>query len=674
MKLSLNWLKDYIDPKLKDEDLIHRLVMAGWEVEAVETVGKDTVFELEITPNRPDCLNVLGLAREISAITGRNVTFPKIKNYKDTAKKISISIEEKKDCSRYVGTLIENVTVKDAPDNIQTRLNSLGIRPISNVVDVTNFVLMETGQPLHAFDYDKIVGGKVIIRRAKTGEKIITIDGVERLLDPTVLVIADTVKPIAIAGIMGGKETEVTVATKNILLESASFDMGLIRRASRKLGLRSDSSYRFERSVDWRGVLTGANRATDLLLNLTKGQLAARRDVAYTPKGTQYSIKVTTQEVENLLGLKVPLAKIKSILTSLDFKVSGKGASLIVVPPSFRGDIKQSVDLVEEVARTIGFDHMPTSLPQIKAKNLIVDQRPAMVKKSVREALMASGVDEIVTLSMTNTKDLKRCLQQNLKVVRVFNPLTIDQELMRPSLLPSFLGVVAGNFNRGQKDLRLFEIAKKYLSEGEKEVLTILLTGSRYQDWRLSRKDQVQFCDLKGVLKNVYSAVGIEAAFSLSQEDFLDESCASHIEVKGEVVGVAGRLKATVLQNWDIKHQDVFFAEIDLQKLFKTSFEAVAFKPLVEFPAAVRDISLAVKKEASYGAIEALCRQKGGDILVDVQFIEQYLGDKIQPDQKGLVFSCLYQSHTRTLREEEVNTAHQSIIQALTNELGATLR
>ncbi len=674
MKLPLNWLKDYIDPKLKTEELAHRLVMAGWEVEAVETVGEEVVLELEITPNRSDCLNVLGLAREISAITGKRVQYPKVKSYKPTADKISISIEDKKDCSRYIGTLIKNVTVADSPGNLQVRVNSLGLRPISNAVDVTNFVLMEIGQPLHVFDYDKLTGGKIIVRRAKQGEKIITIDGIERVLDPTVLVIADEVKPVAIAGIMGGKDTEVTLSTKNVLLESAHFDMALIRRSSRKLGLRSDSSYRFERNVDWQGVLAGADRATDLLLNLTGGQLAARTDAAFVTKTPVKPIQIIPEQIETLLGLKVSLAQVKRILTSLDFKVSVKADKLTVNPPSFRSDIKETVDLIEEVARTIGFDHLPTSLPQIKAKNLTVDDHPRRVKKTLRQALMACGVDEVVTVSMTNAKDLNKCLQKDLKQVRVLNPLTVDQELMRPSLLSVFMPVVIGNFNRGQKNLRVFEIAKTYSPQGEKTTLGLLLTGSRYQDWRLSRKEQMEYSDIKGVLENCFCALGVDVSFEKQGQMSLDESDGSILTVKGEAIGCAGKLNKAILSNWDIKHQDVYFAEIDLEKVFALPAKSVHYKPLAEFPAVIRDVSLAVKKEIPYGAIEKLCRSKGGSILVDVQFIEQYLGDKIQPGYKGLVFSCLYQSNTKTLREEEVHKAHQSIIQAITGEFGAILR
>ena len=673
MKLSLNWLKSYIDPKLTTEALVERLVMAGWDVEALERVGKDIVLQLEITPNRPDCLSILGLAREIGAMTGKKVNFPRSRTYKST-NDIPITIEDRKDCSRYIGTLIKDVTVADSSQEIKERLSSIGIRPVNNAVDVTNFVLMETGQPLHAFDYDQLIGGKIVVRRAKSGEKITTIDGIERTLDPSMLVIADAQRPVAMAGLMGGKDTQVTLSTKNILLESAHFDMTLIRQASRKLGLRSESSYRFERSVDWRGVLTGANRATDLLLELTKGQLAGRTDKAYLSKGSPLPLKITADEVERLLGIKVPTSRIKSILTALECKVSGQGSSLTVTPPSFRGDLKERVDFIEEVARTMGYDRLPARLPHIKAKNLAGGARPAQIKRIIRETLKASGVDEAVTLSMTNTRALARCLQQNLQSVKVFNPLTIDQELMRPSFLPHFMAMMTANFNRGQKDLRLFEIAKRYTPRGEKDALALLLTGSRYRDWRLPHKSQVEFFDVKGILENIFYALKADVCFDASAEPFLDATSSSSLNLNGQRIGVAGKLHRTVLENWDIKYQDVYFAEVNLEPLLAVSSATTRFEPLGEFPTVTRDVSLAVKKEISYKAIQDLCRQYGGDILREVKFIEQYTGEKVSAGQKALVFSLIYQSRQRTLREEEVNSAHERILQAIVQQLGAIRR
>ena len=292
MKLSLNWLKDYIDPKLSTDALIERLTMAGLEVEGLDYIGQDTVLEIEITPNRPDCLSILGLAREISAITNKAVKYPKIKNVKTSTLKNFIHIENEKDCSRYIATLIRDVHIQDVPVHIKERLASMGLNSINNAVDITNFVLMETGQPLHAFDYDKLAGGKIVVRRAKNDESIVTLDGIERKLDPRILVIADAEKPVAIAGIMGGRDTQITADTKTILLESAHFEMGVIRKACRELGIRSDSSYRFERNVNFEGVLTGADRATDLLLQLTGGHLSVRGEVSFKPKDISRKIRV----------------------------------------------------------------------------------------------------------------------------------------------------------------------------------------------------------------------------------------------------------------------------------------------------------------------------------------------------------------------------------------------
>ncbi len=669
MKLSLNWLKDYIDPKLSTDRLVERLTMAGLEVEAVEVSGKDTVLEIEITPNRPDCLSILGLAREIGAITGRAVKNPKIKNFKTTALKDLVRVENKKDCSRYIGTLIRDVHISDASPKIKTCLASLGLQAINNAVDITNFVLMETGQPLHAFDYDKLAGGKIVVRRAKAGESIVTIDGIERKLDTSILVIADAQKPVAIAGIMGGRDTQITAQTKNILLESAHFDMGLIRRSSRTLGLRSDSSYRFERNVNFDGVLIGANRATGLLLQLTGGHLSGRGEVLSKPKSAASGLKVKIAGIESLLGIKLDsrfrgndsLGKVKTGLVRLGFKVKSKAGILTVTAPANRMDIEQEADVIEEIARMIGFDRLPSQLPMIKTANITVDKRPREIKNQVRRILTAGGIDEIVTHSMINAKMLVKSNMAEMPVVRIFNPLNQDQELMRPAMLPSFLQVAVTNINRGQKDLRFFEIGKTYFKDKEKETLGILLKGSG-------------FFDLKGVLERIFQTVGISATYEFDKMPVFDPACAAAIIVGGKQIGVLGRLERKVLNNWDIKAQDVYFAGLYLDEILFKPDKFVKYQPISEFPAIVRDVSLAVKKEIPYKRIEEICLQQGGNILRSVHFIEQYLGDKIQSGHKGLVFSCHYQSNTRTLREDEVVAVHERILQALVHDLAAVRR
>jgi len=674
MKLSLNWLKDYIDPKLSTNELVERLTMAGLEVEAVESVGIDTVLEIEVTPNRPDCLNILGLAREIGAITGRKVNAPPIKNHKPGPLKNLIHIENKKDCSRYIGTLIGQAQIKDAPVDMKQRLASLGIGAIHNAVDITNFVLMETGQPLHAFDYDKLTGGKIVVRRAKAGERIVTLDGIERKLDPSVLVIADAQKPVAIAGIMGGRDTQITAETKNILLESAHFDMGLVRRACRMLGIRTDASYRFERNVDFDGVLTGANRATDLLLRLTGGVLSGRDEVsAPAPSGTA-KIKVKISDIESLLGVEVTPLKVKTWLSGLGFKITAVSGNLTVVPPENRADIQQDVDVIEEIARMIGFDRLPLKLPMIKSVNIGVDKGPRAFKKRLRRILTAAGCDEIITHAMMSAKDLVKSAITDKTALRIFNPLSQDQELMRPAMLPSALQVVLTNIHHGQKDLRFFEIGKCYSPDGEKETLAIVLTGRRSQDWRANRKEPVEFFDLKGAAEGIFQNTGLSAVYEKASLASFDCGCSATIRVGGQQVGILGKIERKVLSDWDIKSQDVYFAQIDLETLIPTANPPKGYQPISEFPAIVRDVSLAVKKEIPYQKIEEVCLQHGENILKSVQFVEQYLGDKIPPGTKGLVFSCQYQSHTKTLREDEVSAVHERMVQALIQELSAIRR
>ena len=701
MKLSLNWLKDYIEPKLSTDELVERLTMAGLEVEAVEVVGGDTVLEIEVTPNRPDCLNILGLAREIGAITGKAVKYPVIKKLKmdsrhrlwrgpdqrrglrgndkifsgnDKIKKF-IRTEDKKDCSRYIGTLIRDVEIKDAPQAMKLRLASLGIHAINNAVDVTNFVLMETGQPLHVFDFDKLDGGKIVVRRAKAGETIVTLDGIERKLDPSILVIADAQKPVAIAGIMGGRDTQITSGTKNILLESAHFEMGIIRRASRTLGLRSDSSYRFERNVNFEGVLTGADRATDLLLQLTGGRLSGREEIVTRAKSAQRKIKVRISDIDSLLGINVTPLKVKTWLSRLGLKVTAKAGTLTVVAPVNRGDIAQDVDVIEEIARMIGFDRLPSKMPLIKSVNVSVDKRPRETKDKIRRVLAAAGIDEIITHSLTNTKALvKSHMGQQTATVRILNPLNQDQEFLRPFILPSFLQVAVMNINRGQKDLRFYEIGKTYDGDRERETMGILLTGRRTQDWRSSKRETVNFFDLKGVAERIFQSTEVPAVYRTSEMGAFDPSCGAAIFVDGFQIGALGRIEKKILTNWDIKNQDVYYAEVYLDEILSKPNMPIKYQPVSEFPAIVRDVSLAVKKEVAYNQIEEICRQQGGDTLKSVQFIEQYLGDKIPPGHKGLVFSCQYQSSTRTLREDEVTAVHERILQALTQDLSAIRR
>lgn len=675
MKISINWLNNYVDIKIPPEKLAYILNMAGFGVEKTTVIDGDTVFELEITPNRPDCLSYIGIAREVAAALSKPLKIPAIKSIKKAGMKTGITILDKKGCSRYIGAVIKGINVKESPAWLREKLNAIETRSINNVVDITNFCLMEFGQPLHAFDYDKLSGGKIHVRRAKEGETLITIDGEERKLDPSILVIADDKGPVAIAGIMGGKETEVTAETKNILLESAYFDPVLIRLAGRKLGLSSDSSYRFERGVQFESVAAGAQRAISLTLELAGGQLERYCDrKANVPSIPRKSVTISKDFLEERLGAVVPLTNAKNILIRLGCKVTSSQNSLKILPAPFRGDIKLGADIVEEIARVLGYDKLPATLPQIKASEVPVSKK-RLFRKSLFQALLSLGFNEIVTYSMTNQKNLDRSNMVFTEVMRVKNPLSQDQELMRPSLLPNFLTVISSNLNRGQKDLRLFETGKIYGSSGEKEVFALTMTGSRLQDWRRAQKEEVNFFDLKGALERLLERTDIaKYSFIPVEKPFLENAQSAAIMVDGQEIGYIGKISSIVLDRWDIRAKNILFAQLDVEALFDHAAKQKHFEPVPEYPSIIRDISLAIKKDVTFQQIEEIVMTSGTKFLSSIKMIEEYMGDKIPQGYRGLVFSLTFRSAERTLREEEVAQIHARICQVLADKLGAIKR
>lgn len=674
MKLPLSWLNDYVSVGISAEKLAERLTMAGLEVECTESFGNDTVFELEITPNRPDCLSIYGLAREAAAVLDKPLKKINIKKFRWPTRLADVRVEDAKDCSRYIGVVIKNVSIGSSSDWMQKRLSAIGTRSINNIVDVTNFCLMETGQPLHAFDLDKLAGGKVYVRRARQGEKIVTIDGIERQLDPSILVIADADRVVAIAGIMGGKDTEVTAATRNILLESANFDPILIRRASRKLGLSSDSSYRFERGIERENVASTSARAVALILDMAGGEITARRDVMSKVKRQKISIGVDVDVINDYLGASLSSARCQRILKQLGCVVSGTKNRLKVIPPVFRNDLKIKEDFVEEIARIIGYDRLPESLPVIKVSQIALDQR-RIRRQQMRQTLLSVGLDEIVTYSMMSAEEVAKTKLSGQRGVLIQNPLSQEQEMLRPSALPSLLKVVRFNLNHHQKDLRFFELGKIYPTADERESLAIVMTGTQTRDWRGQKNSQIDFYDLKGTIEAVNKSLNIEKIdFVPTEFDYFEKGEAAKITINGRGVGECGKISTEVLRNWDIKRDVVLAAVVDLEEIYTVPSQAKAYQRIPEFPAVCRDVSLAAPREITFQQIESLMRREGGDILSDVQFIEEYLGEKIADGKRGLVISLRYQSTQRTLIEDEVNKVHESIVRALDRELGAVRR
>lgn len=676
MKISLNWVKDYVLPGVLVDRLVRRMTMAGIEAEKIQKLGKDTVIEFEITPNRPDCLNMVGIAREIAAVLNKPLTLPKISKRKFPVKKCDVVIEAADGCSRYIATVVEGVNVRTAPDFIRKRIKAVGNRPISNVVDATNFCLFELGQPMHAFDLDKLKGKRIIVRYARKGERIVTLDGVERELDPSVLVIADAERPVALAGIMGGANTEVTAQTKNILIESAYFDPVLIRRTARKFGLSSDSSYRFERGVVFETVKTAADRALDLILVSAGGTVTARADVVVSnPIRRLRPVTLDLRKMNAFLGAEVSAAVAKRILKALGFGCTAvKKDVWKIIPPFFRADIQRPEDLYEEVARVVGYENLPSSFPSVKLTGMVSSVHRAKRLK-VTDLLLSQGFNEVVTYSLLSREQVKNAEVEDCSSVTVLNALSIEQEFLRPHLLPSLLQVAHTNINRGQKDLAVFEVGKVYPKGGEREMLGLLLTGCLRRDWRRPQFQPFDFYDIKGAVERTLSQAGLgPVSFAVSREKCLEDGQRADVFVGRKKVGCCGKVSDEAVSRFGIRQAEVFFAQLDLEDIYGFPAKKISYTSVAEFPGIMRDVSLAVAQEATFEEVVSIVREFGSAYLKQIDFKEVYLGDKIPQGQRGLVFSVLYQSCQRTLTEEEIQEVHDQVCQKLVERLGATLR
>ncbi len=675
MKISIPWIKKYVPLKASVDIVAHKLTMAGLEVEKMEKVNGDDVFELEITPNRADCLNMVGMARELSAIFNLPLNQPKISKAKVCKKQPKITLLDKKGCPRYIGVLIENVNVEPSSKALKRGVESIGSRGINNAVDITNFCLMELGQPLHVFDYDKLEGGEINVRRAKSGETIMTLEDQEKELDSSILVIADKSKPVAIAGIIGGKNTGVTEQTKNILLESAYFEPTLIRRAARKLGISTDSSYRFERGVVFDAVETGSQRAVDLIVEHCKGIVTGRKDAKVSQKSkTAKSISITLGQINDYLGSSVSLTQCTRLLKKLEFKVKAIKDKLTVTPPSFRTDIKIKEDVIEEVARIVGYDNLPSSFPSISPATIPVDKK-RHARGVLRQEMKRQGLSEIITYSMISRKVFEALGCDESSSVKVKNPLTLQQEFMRPSMLPAFLDVLLSNINKSQKNVKFFEIGKIYLASGEKDVCGVLLTGQTESSWK-KESSFVDFYDLKGIVEVLLETSHL-SSFSLTLKDnplFVNGESAV-IRVGKNEIGFMGKVAQSLLSSWDIKQKDVYFASFNLDCIYKKEFCLQKYKKISEFPAISRDISLAAKKDVSFVQVKEVVSSLGIKELTSLQLVEVYSGDKLPEGfDKAFIFSLTFQLSSRTLTDEEISQKHAVICKELEEKLDVVLR
>ena len=690
MKIPLEWLKDFIAIRILPEQLADKLTMAGLEVKGIEQGPHGVVFEVEATPNRPDWLSIVGVAREVATVMGgrlkmrtaefgiRNVEWKRKSALRTPHSAFKIVIHDPKACPRYIGRVIEGVHVGSSPEEMVKRLVAMGTRSINNVVDITNYVLFELGQPLHAFDLDKLQGGTVHIRFANAGEEIVTIDGVTRKLTPQDLVIADETRSVAIAGVMGGKQTEVTQETTNIFLESACFNPMLVRRTARRLGLTSESSYRFERGISLESVLLGSDRATQLLVKLANGQKVGPRVDMVKQKSHARTVHSDLERIAHLLGNSVSSKQIRDSLSRLGLKVSKKGPNARVEIPWFRRDIKEEVDLSEEVARIHGYDKIPPQLPVIKKTKL--EFSPLLeFQKRLRHQLVGLGYEEVRTYSLVNHGLLKVFGQAGRPdLVKIQNPLSEEQGWMRPTLVIGLVQAAQRNFFRQQNGVRLFELSNVYtLSKGqpiESLKLGLLLGGTQPRHWQ-DKEKEYQWWDLKGTLEAILASLKLHGIkWESASLAWAVEESAAEVHHQGEILGVVSGVNSKVLSQLDIE-KPVFVAELDVEVLLNhAGKEDICYRPLPKFPSVRRDIALELKESIAVEQVMVLMKGKGGALLERIQLFDYYQGKQIFSGNKSLAFSLEYRAPDRTLTDEEINHLHQQIVQELVMQLGARIR
>jgi len=648
----------------------------------------DVILDLDVTPNRPDCLSVIGIAREIAALTGEPLRLPPI-HYEELENSIdsfaSVDIVDPDLCPRYCASLITGIKIAPSPSWLQQRLNSCGMRPINNVVDVTNYVMLEYGQPLHAFDYHKIKGRQIIVRRAGNGETITSLDGTKRTLNPDILVIADKEEAVAVAGIMGGLDSEVTDKTDTILLESANFNQATIRRSCSHLQLQSEASIRFDKGLNSELPLLPLKRATQLLLELAGGRAAKGIIDVYPGKSEPKLISLTAREVKRISGLKVNIEEILKVLEALGFECQedDSGSQISVSAPYWRSDIKCSTDLVEEVVRIIGYEKIPITrlgspLPRQESKLSPVAQR-SNLKEKLCNILTGFGFQEILTYSLVSLDKLQKLspkLEMKIPPLKVANPMTREQEYLRTSLRAGLLVSLAHNRKFEQAGIRLFEIGKVFLPQGkdlpeEKETFCAVLSGARAElSWQAD-KEPLDFFDAKGIVENLLNQLGLKASFDVGDDEGLFPGRGASIIVDDDRIGILGELHPKVAQAFELSNT-ICLIEIDLEKLLTKITGIKEYQSIPRFPSVTRDIALVIDEQVSYGRVEEIIQSF--PLVTKVTLFDLYRGEQIPEGKKSFAIRIIYQSPSHTLTDEEVDQTQEQMLARLHQELGATLR
>lgn len=647
----------------------------------------DTVYEFELTPNRADCFSMIGLSREFAVLTNAQNTEPTVKvneNGTDVNDMVKIGIDDAELCSRFLARVIGNVKVGPSPLWLQNRLRNGGIRPINNVVDVTNYVMLEYGQPMHAYDYDKVAGHQLTARAAKAGEALKTLDGTDRELTTDMLVIADANGPVGVAGVMGGLDSEVTEATTTIILESAVFKGSSIRRTARALGMRSEASGRFERGVNAEYSPVALDRAAQLLQELMEDITVAKGVVdVYPAPAEARTVSFTVAAVNSYLGTDISAERMQEILTTLSFTWTQDGDVITVGVPSWRGDVTVMPDIAEEVARIYGYDFIPNTTPWANLNSGTMSDKK-LLTKAIRQTLVTQGLSEIITFSFMHTDSLKKLLipetDSRYQAVPILNPITEEFPVMRTTLIPSMLDTAARNLAQKNHDLWLFEAGAVYEPKAlpitelpvEKYHVSGFMMGKTTDlQWAQPQRD-TDFYDVKGVLEAVLKELRIEATIERSKETYLHPGVSAQYVVDGTVIATLGEVHPQVMKAYDLPGKAYLF-DIDVTVILGLTRGQLRYQGISKFPGTARDLAIVAPKTVSSEAISQVIYEKGGQYLERAFVFDVYEGAHIEEGHRSLAYNLSFRSNEGTLTDEDIQPAIDDILAALA-ELGCKLR
>jgi len=670
MKVSINWLRDYVDIDVSAEQVAEILSDLGMPCEGIEHTQDDVIIDVEVTSNRGDCLGHIGIARELAAATGKELKLPKVslvQSQKQADDLVSVEICNPNLCGRYTARVIEGIKVGPTPEPMKKRLEAVGLRSVNNVVDATNYAMMETGQPPHAFDYEKIAGGKIIVRKAVAGEQITSIDGTKCDLSTDMLIIADGNGPVAIAGVMGGLDTEVSDSTVSVLLEDAYFDPVSVRTTSRKLALPSEAAFRFERIVDIERIDWASQRTAQLIVQVAGGSVANGVVDIYPNKAETKKVTLRLERLRKLLGIEIPAKRVIEILSALCFEPKRQGEAIFCTVPSWRSDIYREVDLIEEVARVHGYDKVPTE-EKINITVAAVDKRQRL-SELVGRFLNSCGFFETINVTFAETSTAKVIAGGDSEHLAVNDVSRKSSNLLRQSLIGSLLGVLKLNYNAGNLPCKVYELANTFKpTDGASGELPIEKT-------KLGLVCDGRLRDIRGVIEGLVDTLDRDAQVTFAQGQVPWANVGAEIRLNEDtVIGCMGIVSQQVRNEFDLKDMSVCAAELDFERLIELETKSKKIKPIPRFPAVVRDLSIIVDEQTTWADITAAIKRKSSRQLEKVDFAGIYRGRPIAEDKKSVTISLRFRDEDGTLTHEAVDQLEKAIVQELHESLSAELR